>query len=478
MSELHEFSALEQAGLIRRKEVSPLELVAHYLDRIDRFDRRLGAFITVTPELALEAAARATERVGAGDLEALPPLFGVPTAIKDLTATAGVRTTYGSGALADLVPAADTHSVAAIKAARLISLGKANTAEFGLTCFTSNGLAPDARTPWDETRSAAGSSGGSAAAVAAGLVPLAHGSDAGGSIRTPGAACGLVAFKSSRGAMSVMPGQSWMGNLSEGPLARTVADAAAFLEVITTPNPVDPINRPLPRGSYLAALEQPPSRMRIGRTVRPGGGFDVDPEVVATWEQTSALLADLGHEIVDVEPPDGSCFEQLIDDYKIGIWASVRVAVGTVIPHDRLHLLQPFTRWCFERSARLTVIDVRASQDRMLGYAHEILAALQPFDALLTPTTTGLPTPLDYLKAEGDCEETTRRMAEWSAFTPAYNITGQPAISLPLGHSSAGLPIGMQLVGRPWQDDELIALAAQLEGAAPWRDRHPSIWTE
>ncbi|WP_328606928.1 amidase [Amycolatopsis sp. NBC_00345] len=201
MSVLHDLSATEQAELIKAKEISPLELMRHYLERIDRHDRRLGAFITLTPEAALEAAERATAQVReAADPRELPPLFGVPTAIKDLYPTAGVRTTLGSAALGDYVPEADGHAVGLLKAAGLISVGKTNVPEFGVVCYTANDLAPDARTPWDETRSSSGSSGGAAAAVAAGLLPIAYGSDGAGSIRTPAATCGLIGLKSSRGA--------------------------------------------------------------------------------------------------------------------------------------------------------------------------------------------------------------------------------------------------------------------------------------
>ncbi|MEV0431015.1 amidase [Micromonospora sp. NPDC050495] len=478
MSVIHDLSATEQAELIRKKEISPLELMRHYLERIDRFDRRLGAFITLLPDQALAAAERATVRVQKADPDELPPLFGVPTAIKDLAFTAGVRTTLGSAALHDFVPEADGHTVGLIKAAGLISVGKTNVPEFGVACYTANDLVPDARTPWDESRSAAGSSGGAAAAVAAGLLPVAHGSDAGGSIRTPAASCGLIGFKPSRGATSTAPSLSWTAFFSEGPLARTMADVAGFLEIITAPYPGDPLNRPLRPGSYLAALERPPGRLRIARAARPGGDGPVNPECLAVWERASKLLAELGHEVVDIDPPDGDVFDQMVDGFINGFASSLALLADTLLPPGRRNLLRPLSQWLVAMGERASGIDVQRALSFHMVAAQRTLLALDPYDALLTPTTADLPTPLDWLKADDDPTESYRRIAAWSAFTPAYNVSGQPAVSLPLGQSSDGLPIGVQLVGRRFEDDRLLALAAQLEQAAPWSDRHPAIWTE
>ena len=479
MSLIHDLTATEQAELIKAKEISPLELMRHYLERIDRHDRRLGAFITLTPETALEAAERATAQVQqAEDPRELPALFGVPTAIKDLHLTAGVRTTLGSAGLSDFVPNVDAHAVALIKAAGLISVGKTNVPEFGLACYTANDLAPDACTPWDETRSAAGSSGGAAAAVAGGLLPIAHGSDGGGSIRTPAATCGLIGFKSSRGLMSTGPSLTWSSYVSEGPLARTMTDAANFLEIITAPNPGDPHSRPLPRGSYLAALRRPPERLRIARTARPGDGGPVNPECLAVWEQASKALADLGHEIIDIEPPDGPVFEAMTDQLLTLMGISAKVVTDALIPAELQDRLRPWTKWLVKMGEQVSGAEVERAYRMHIAAASQILLALEPYDALLTPTTTDLPTPLDWLKADDDPAESYRRIAAWSAFTPAYNLSGQPAVSLPYGQSVTGLPIGVQLVGRRFEDDRLVALAAQLEQTTAWQDRHPPIWTE
>jgi amidase len=450
----------------------------HYLERIDRLDRRLGTFITLTPDLALAAAEEATRHIEASDPEDLPPLFGVPTAIKDLEGTAGVRTTLGSAALSDFVPTIDDHAVGLIKAAGLISVGKTNVPEFGVACYTANDLVPDARTPWDESRSAAGSSGGSAAAVAAGLVPIAHGSDGAGSIRTPAASCGLIGFKSSRGAMSTAPQLSWTAYASDGPLARTMADAAAFLDIITGPYAGDPLNRPLARGSYTAALGHPPQRLRIARVARSAGDDTINPDCLAVWDDASKTLEDLGHEIIDIDRPESDLFEEMLDGFVNGFAAAVTLLVDTQIPPERRAMLRPLSRWLYEKGRDSSAVALQRALTGHMALATQVLLALEPYDALLTPTTTDVATPLDALKIEDDPEESYRRMVAWSAFTPAYSVSGQPAVSLPFGQSTAGLPIGIQLVGRRFEDDRLVALAAQLEAAAPWRDRHPDLWYE
>ncbi|MCU0265788.1 MAG: amidase, partial [Actinomycetia bacterium] len=309
MSELHDLTALEQAAAVRRREVSPVELAEHYLARIDRLADDLGAFITVTPELALEQARAAEDAVRRADDPAdLPVLHGLPVPVKDLNFVAGVRCTLGSLTY-DLVPFGDDNVVQALRAGSLAFTGKTNTPEFGLPCYTENAVAPPARTPWDRSRSAGGSSGGAAAAVAGGLAPVAHGSDGGGSVRIPASVCGLVGIKPSRGRISNGPLRDPVGDLvTNGPLARTVADAAALLDVMAGPFPGDPyVALPLPPGeTFLDHATRDPGRLRIGRYRTPViASTEVHPECVAAFEESSQLLADLGHEVVDVDPPFG-----------------------------------------------------------------------------------------------------------------------------------------------------------------------------
>src|ERR1700712_76422 len=243
MAELHDLNALQAAAATRDRTVSPTELVEHYLDRIARLDGEIGAFVTVTADGARAQAAEAEAAVLSG--ADLPPLHGVPTAIKDLNLTAGVRTTFGSAVHRDFVAPLDDHVVRLLRQAGTISLGKTATPEFGLPCYTETDIGPPARTPWDPTRLAGGSSGGAAAAVAAGFLPIAQGSDGGGSIRIPASVCGLVGLKPSRGRISRGPMDGDAVGLSVlGPLARTVRDAAAFLDAVAGPMPGDSIWAP------------------------------------------------------------------------------------------------------------------------------------------------------------------------------------------------------------------------------------------
>ncbi|HEY3630460.1 MAG TPA: amidase, partial [Jatrophihabitantaceae bacterium] len=305
MTQLHDLTAIEAADAVRRREVSPTELVEHALERIARLDDQLGAFVTVTAEAA-RAQAKAAEQalLAADDPATLPPLLGVPTAIKDLNLTKGIATKLGSRVYADFVPTLDDHVVESLREAGTISLGKTATPEFGLPCYTETDIGPPARTPWDPTRSAGGSSGGAAAAVAGGFVPFAQGSDGGGSIRIPASVCGLVGLKTSRGRVSKGPLDVDATRLAVlGPLARTVRDAAAFLDAVAAPRPGDPDPLPLPDEPFRIACDREPGRLRIGRFIEAPIEADVDPQVRDAWEQASRLLAELGHEVSDIDSP-------------------------------------------------------------------------------------------------------------------------------------------------------------------------------
>jgi Asp-tRNA(Asn)/Glu-tRNA(Gln) amidotransferase A subunit family amidase len=294
MAELHDLTALEQGAAVAAREVSPVELVDHYLARVERLSDEVGAFVTVTADLARRQARLA--EAGVGDRRSA--LYGVPTAVKDLNTTAGVVTEFGSATMAGHVPEVSDEVVLRLEAAGTISLGKTSTPEFGSPCYTEPDNAPPARTPWDLTRMAGGSSGGAAAAVAAGLVPLAQGSDGGGSIRIPASCCGLVGLKPSRGRISAGPvyGDP-VGLGTAGSLARTVRDAAALLDVLAGPAVGDPSWAPPPASSFLAACDTPPGRLRVARFVEPViAEAPVHPEVVAAYEAASDLLVSLGHD--------------------------------------------------------------------------------------------------------------------------------------------------------------------------------------
>lgn len=474
MSELHDLTALEQAAAIKAREVSPVELTEHYLRRTEALDATVGAYITRTPELALDQA-RAAERavLDADDPGQLPVLHGTVVPVKDLHFQAGVRCTLGS-AVYDIVPAADDHAVARMLAGNLVTPGKTNTPEFGLPCYTENDIAPPARTPWDLTRSAGGSSGGAAAAVAAGLAAAAQGSDGGGSIRIPASVCGLVGIKTSRGRVSTGPLRDAVGELPViGPLARTVRDAAALLDVLVGAFPDDPYPAPplLPGATFLAAADRDPGRLRIGRYRTPVIiDTEVHPDCIEAYERTTALLTDLGHEVVDIAPPFA---REMVPQFE-RLW-SVLALLTPVAPHDEERLL-PLTRWLRGRGAEVTGIELASTVSLMRLASRGAIQATAAYDAVLTPTLAQPPAPVGGLRDDADPAQDFRRQKEFTPFTAPYNVSGQPAITLPLHWNDDGLPIGVQLVGRPYDEVTLISLAAQLEAAAPWHGRRPALW--
>jgi amidase len=475
MTQLHELSALDAAAAVRRREVSPVELVEHALHRLAEQDGRVGAFVTVTADDALDQARVAEATVArADDPSTLPPLFGVPTAIKDLSATAGVPTMLGSRAFADWVPDYDDNVVALLRKAGTISLGKTTTPEFGLPCYTEPAVGPSARTPWDLTRSAGGSSGGAGAAVAAGIVPIAQGSDGGGSIRIPASVCGLVGLKTSRGRISKGPMDIDASRLGvTGPLAHTVRDAAAFLDAVAGPQVGDPDPLPaLPAGeSYLRWCDREPGRLRIGRYVDSPMGSELDPQVRAAWEQASALLAGLGHEVEDVAAPVPA---EAVAGFET-VWA-VTAAMAPV-PPEREDLLRPLTRYWRDRGRAVSGPEFAHAIGTLNLLARRGITATAHLDAVLTPTVALLPRPIGWFVGEDDDPHADfQRQKAFTPYTALYNTTGQPAISLPLYVSAEGLPIGMMLVGRPAGEAPLLALAAQLEAALPWSERRPPNW--
>ncbi|HLI16103.1 MAG TPA: amidase [Acidimicrobiales bacterium] len=467
--ELHELSALELADALRRREVSPSEVVEHHLRRIDEHGARIGAFVTVSEGEARAAAAQAERALLEGRADA--PLLGVPTAIKDLNLTAGVRTTFGSALGASFVPSVDDHVVTLLREAGLISLGKTNTPEFGLCCYTEPEVAPPARCPYDLARSAGGSSGGAGAAVAARLVPLAQGSDGAGSVRIPASACGVVGLKPARGRVSNGPLGSDVGGLAvNGVLARTVADAAAALDAMAVPMPGDPCwAPPLPPGErFLDATRRETGRLRIGRFLEPViAEAAVDPECVRAYEVASSLLESLGHEVEDCPRPLPS---EVTASFEV-VWSVGAAAIP--VPPGGDDLLRPITRWLRGRGRAVDAPSfVRAVAELQLA-ARRAIVATAAFDALLTPTLAQRPALVGALRDDEDPAADFEAQKRFTPFSAMANLTGQPAISLPLHWSEDGLPIGVQLVGPSAGEARLLSLAAQLEAAAPWHARAP-----
>jgi amidase len=317
---------------------------------------------------------------------------------------------------------------------------------------------------------AGGSSGGAATAVAAGLVPVAQGSDGGGSIRIPASCCGLVGLKPTRGVVSGSPmyGDP-VGLGTNGPLARTVRDAAALLDVMAGRAVGDPTWAPVE--PYLAACERPPGRLRVARFVEPViTEAVVDDECRTAWEDASRLLEDLGHEVVDVEVPVPRDAVPVFET----CWAVLTAL--TPVPAEERGQLRPLTRWLMERGEGVSAPEFGRAIGELRRIAARALLALAPYDAVLTPTLAAPPLPVGAIRDDADPARDFENQKRFTPYTSTWNITGMPAVSLPLHMTPDGLPVGVMLAGRPGEDAALVALAAQVEEAAPWADRHPPCW--
>jgi amidase len=473
MAELHDLTALEQGAAIRAGAVGPRELVDHYLGRIEKLSDSVGAFVTVA-EGPARARLAVVERRLAEDRALLPALFGVPTAVKDLNMTAGIRTTFGSAATADFVPEVSDEVVLRIEAAGLVSLGKTSTPEFGSPCYTEPEVAPPSRTPYDLDRMAGGSSGGAAAAVAAGLVPVAQGSDGGGSIRIPASCCGLFGLKPTRGRISAGPvyGDP-VGLGTNGALARTVRDAAALLDVMAGPAPGDPYwAPPLPEGqTFLDACAREPGRLRIARFATPViAEADVHPECLSAYDDATRLLGDLGHDVEEIDVP---LPRDAVPTFE-ACWSVMSTL--SQVPDGTEHLLRPLTRWLRARGEAVSGPEFAFMVGELRRLAAAALQRLAPYDAVLTPTLAQPPLRVGEIRDDEDPARDFENQKAFTPFTSAWNVTGMPAASLPLHVTPEGLPVGVMLAARPAQEQLLLSLCAQVEAAAPWRDRHPSCW--
>jgi amidase len=456
-------SAARQAALVRAGELSARELVEASLEAIERTDPAVNAFAFVSPGRALAEA----DAVRPGDPR---PLCGVPVALKDLLgATEGLPTAHGSRAFGDWIADHDTAHVRRLREAGAIVVGKTTTPELGLRPVTESTRFGVTRNPRKLGLSAGGSSGGSAAAVAAGMVGLADGSDFGGSIRIPAACCGVIGLKPSRGRVSIGPdfGDVGAGAPSDGPIARTTLDAALALDAMAGYEPGDHHWIGPPPRTFAEATTRPPGRIPIRLAVDAPLGIRVDAEPRAAAMQAATLLAGLGHDVRE-EPPDWD------DGAFPAAWSTF--ATGT-LQHlvrvvERLHgrpvdpgLAETATRaWLLERPP-VALLDYLDAREQLVAFSRRILRAWPPQTVLVTPTLTRLPVPAGGVRAQAGVTDDAVR---FSALVRIWNVTGQPAISLPLGQTPAGVPVGVQLVGPPGRDDLLLALSAQLEALAGW----------
>jgi amidase len=386
--------------------------------------------------------------------------------VKDLTETAGVRTTFSSRAFADYVPGNDTAVVRRLKQAGFVVLGKSNTPEFGITAVTESDLNGACRNPWDTTRTPGGSSGGAGAAVAAGVLPLAHGSDGGGSIRIPATCCGIFGLKPSRGRVSPAPFTSGSLELSQsGPLAVTVRDAAAFLDAIAGYEPGDAHWAAPPARPFLDEVGADPGRLRIAVTVEPAIPYPVDPRLADATRNAADALAELGHDVVERTPP-------WVDENALAAFAKLWQLTPALYPVRDESLLMPINRALAEAARETSSVTFAQAVFALQRTARATVAFWNDFDVVLTPGLAKLPVEIGWVFEPEDPWEQFARGGEFTPFTPIVNVTGQPAAAVPFGVVD-GLPAGIQLIGPPEGEALLIRLASQLEAAHPWADRLP-----
>lgn len=459
-------SAWEQAALVRRREVSSRELTDLYLDRIERFDDGLGSYVEVLADRARHAADAADERTASG--AAIGPLHGVPVAIKDLHFLRGSTTTLGTRAMADHTATFDDHSVARLLTAGAIPLGKTNVPEFGTIGHTDTALLGRCATPWDTERNAGGSSGGAGAALAAGLCALAHGSDGAGSIRIPAAVNGLVGLKPSRDRISLGPmvGDSAFGLSTPGALTRSVTDAALALDVLAGYEPGDPGMAPPPARPWVQEVELPVGRLRIGICRQtPFSPDGLHASSVAALTNAVAHLERLGHDLEDIELPAGDD----LADHLLTLW-SANLASQPFDPAS----YEPVNAWLAEVGRHRTAADYAAAHFQLQLQSRRLVRDTDHLDAILLATLSSPSRPNGYY-ADWSGEAIFQDQTAFVGLTPLANLTGLPAISLPLHHDAGVGPVGVQFMGRPWDEAGLLRLAAQLEQAAPWHDRRPSL---
>ena len=483
--------ALAQAELVRTRQISATELATLAIERIEAVNPRINAVVHPMFEQGLRLAAGA-----------LPdgPFTGVPFLIKDLLAWyQGEPITSGSRLLRGFVAPHDSEIVTRYRRAGLVVLGKTNTPELGLLPFTEPELFGPTRNPWNTERTTGGSSGGSAAAVASGMVAMAGGGDGGGSIRIPASCCGLFGLKPTRGRTPTGPdqGEIWRGAVIEHVLTRSVRDSAAMLDAIAGPDPGAPYYAPPPARPFLDEINAPPGRLRIAFSTAPFLGGSVDPECQRAVTDTAHLLESLGHDVVEAAPPvDREAFARAFVTLICGeTRADLDEAEAATGRRASLATVEASTWAVAMLGTTITAAEYSSALRALQRYAREVGRFFEDFPLWLTPTVATPPFPIGalqpprgeaamlqlfgtlrsgrLLRAAGALERLAPMVFEWMSYTPLANVTGQPAMSLPLAWSTDGLPIGVHIQGRYADEATLFRLASQLEQAAPWAERWP-----
>jgi amidase len=462
----------ELVKLYRARRTSPHEVMQALFARIDTVNPSVNAVVTLAREAALWNARRATAALKRG--AALPPLFGVPVAIKDVTPTAGIRTTHGSKLFEDHVPTEDALVVQRLRAAGAIVLGKTNTPEFAFGPNTVNTVFGATRNPWDLTRTAGGSSGGSAAALATGMCPLAEGTDLGGSLRGPAAFCGVIGFRTTPGLIPRYPSAlAWDSYSVEGPMARTVADTALMLSVMAGPDDRAPLSYEVDTRQFAAAVKAPSVKgWRVAWTLDLGGLVLVDDEVRAVFEQAVSVFRSMGAR-VEAACPDMSDVPEIVRLTR-GLLMVARHA--DKLPEHRA-VLQAGLVENTEAGLALTSREVAEGELRRTRQWQRVREFLETRDVWLTPTMAVPAFPIEHphiLEVNG---RPVGKAMQRSHLTYAFSVLGLPAISIPCGFTGAGLPVGLQIVGKRRGEATVLRAAAAFEAAQPWRARVPPVVT-
>jgi amidase len=462
----------ELARLVREGEVSATELVDASLKRIEELNPSLNAFVLVDEEGARAAAAE----VGPDDPR---PFAGVPIAIKDEAPVKGLRLTLGSEVFGDHVPDFDSSTVRRIREAGFVIVGKTNLPEMGILPVSEPRRFGPSRNPWDTERTPGGSSGGSAAAVAAGMVPVAHGADGGGSIRIPAACCGLFGLKPARGRVSRAPAMGESFLVQESVLTRTVAETAELLDVMAGYEPGDASWAPPASDPFAAAVGRDPGRLRIGVTTTPALEGDVDPQAERSTREAAELLESLGHEVFELDAPPWAGEHQLpVFTRVFGTNVSIGVTIGAALTgrEPSADLVEPLTWELYQRTKEMDGHAYELAKMQLEGLARQVVGLWANMDMLLTPALAQRPVRIGEIDScSDDPWGEFRKSGEFTPFTALFNITGQPAMSVPLFHGDDGLPLAVQLAGPPLGEELLLSLAAQLEQARPWAERRPEL---
>jgi amidase len=465
-------SAIELGGMVRSGEVGARELVELSLARIERLNPQLNAFVQVDGERALAAA----DEIKPGDPR---PFAGVPVAIKNNRPVEGLRLTIGCPLMKDFVVDYDHNVTRRLKQAGFVIVGTTTLPEYGILPVSEASLLGPTRNPWDLERTPGGSSGGAAAAVASGMVPVAHGNDGGGSIRIPAACCGLVGLKPARGRISLAPELGHELVSVDGMLTRTVGDTAAILDVLAGYEPGDATWAPPPSQPFAASAAREPRKLRIAATtLPPTPDAVVDPVCAKAVSDAGELLRSLGHEVEETDPPWRIPGISELFGAVFAIHVSLQVLYSGIVAQREptQQDMEPMSWAIFQMAQGINSVQGAGLEVQLQALTRRLVEFLGQYDALLTPALAERPLPIGTLDtAAPDPMSTFTRSGLFTPFTPIFNASGQPAISVPLYEGEDGLPLGVQLAGRPAGEADLLALAAQLEAAAPWAQRRPPV---